>query len=89
MGVLQNLGSRADRVLIGGKMAAEIAERSPLVGVDVLLPVDAVAADSFDPDADTQVVLADQVPEGWLSLDIGPRAREEFAAAIQDYKREE
>ena len=85
VGVLQNLGSRADRVLIGGKMAFQVASQPErLKGVDVLLPVDAVAADSFDPDADTQVVLADQVPEGWLSLDIGPRAREEFAAAIQE-----
>jgi len=84
VGVLQNLGSRADRVLIGGKMAAEIAAQSPLVGVDVLLPVDAVAADRFAPDGETQLVLADQVPEGWFSLDIGPRTRDEFTAAIRE-----
>jgi phosphoglycerate kinase len=83
VGVLQNLGSRADRVLIGGKMASEIAERSPLAEVDVLLPVDAVAADSFAPDAETQLVRADQVPEGWFSLDIGPETREAFSETIR------
>jgi phosphoglycerate kinase len=83
VGVLQKLGSRADRVLIGGKMAVEIAVRSPLEGVDVMLPIDVVAADAFDPDANSQLVLADQVPEGWFSLDIGPRAREAFSHAVR------
>ena len=85
VGVLQNLGSRADRVLIGGKMAAEVAAQPQrLEDVSVLLPIDAVAADAFDPDANTQLVLADEVPEGWFSLDIGPQAREEFAAAVRE-----
>jgi phosphoglycerate kinase len=84
IGVLQSLGSRADRVLIGGKMAVEIAAQSPLKEVDVLLPVDAVAADSFDPEANTQVVRADEVPQGWFSLDIGPESREAFSAAIRE-----
>ena len=80
--VLSNLGSRADEVLIGGKMAAEIAERSPLEGIPVVLPVDAVAADSFDPEARTELVRADSVPDGWLGLDIGPETRADFARRI-------
>jgi phosphoglycerate kinase len=87
IGVLENLGSRADRVLIGGKMAQEIAQRSPFqMGVDLLLPTDAVAADTFSSDAATQVVAADAVPEGWFSLDIGPETREQFAAEIATAK---
>jgi phosphoglycerate kinase len=87
IGVLQNLGSRADSVLIGGKMAQEIAERSPFrMGVDLLLPTDVVAADSFAPDAATQIVAADAAPEGWFSLDIGPATREQFAAEIASAK---
>lgn len=82
LGVLENLGRRADAVLIGGKMAAELASQAPLEGVDVRLPVDVVAADRFDPEAETQTVRADAVPEGWLGLDIGPRTRERFAAEI-------
>src|SRR6185312_3055122 len=80
--VLSNLGSRADEVLIGGKMAAEIAERSPLEGLPVVLPVDAVAADSFDPEARTELVRADSVPDGWFGLDIGPETRADFARRI-------
>jgi phosphoglycerate kinase len=83
LGVLQNLGSRADRVLVGGKMAAEIAAQSPLEGVDVMLPDDVVVADAFDPDANTRLVRADCVPDGWFSLDIGPESRDAFSAAIR------
>jgi phosphoglycerate kinase len=81
--VLSNLGARADEVLIGGKMAAEIAAQSPLGGLPVVLPVDAVAAASFDSDAKTQLVRADSVPAGWLGLDIGPETRAAFAERIR------
>jgi phosphoglycerate kinase len=83
LGVLENLGRRADAVLVGGKMAAELASRVPREGVDLVLPVDVVAAASFDPDAEVETVDADSVPEGWLGLDIGPEARASFAAAIR------
>jgi phosphoglycerate kinase len=82
LGVLRNLGGKADEVLIGGKMAAELASQPPLEGATVLLPVDVVAADRFDPDAQTRIVRADEVPEGWLALDIGPETRTLFRARI-------
>jgi len=82
IGVLENLGGRADDVLIGGKMSAELAAQAPLDGVPVVLPQDVVAASSFDADAETRVVEADQVPDGWLGLDIGPRTRADFARRI-------
>jgi len=83
IGVLENLARRADTLLVGGKMAAEIAQRSPLSGgADVVLPVDVVAAASFDPDAETRVVPFAAVPEGWLDLDIGPATRKVFAERI-------
>ena len=82
LGVLQNLGGRADTVLIGGKMAAELASQAPLEGVNVVLPVDVVAAAAFDPDAEARVVPADEVPDGWLALDIGPATRQLFGARI-------
>jgi phosphoglycerate kinase len=84
VGVLRKLGSKADTVLIGGKMAAEIASQSPLDGVNVELPVDVVAAAAFEPDADAMVVASDQVPDGWLALDIGPETSDLFRARIED-----
>jgi phosphoglycerate kinase len=74
--VLMNLGSRADRVIIGGKMAEDVRAENPF-------PFDVVAADSFAADAATQVAPYDDRPEGWLGLDIGPESREAFAAAIE------
>jgi phosphoglycerate kinase len=82
IGVLESLSRRADAILVGGKMAAEIAAQSPLEGVAPLLPVDVVAAAEFAADAETKVVAADEVPEGWLGLDIGPATRERFAVRI-------
>jgi phosphoglycerate kinase len=83
LGVLQNLGGRADGVLIGGKMAEEIRGQNPL-SFPVLLPVDVVAARAFEEDAEAKVVPYDEVPDGWLGLDIGPESRELFAERIGD-----
>jgi phosphoglycerate kinase len=83
LGVLATLGRRADLVLVGGKMAAELAERPPLSGVRLVLPEDVVAASAFAPDAETRVVPAGAVPEGWFALDIGPATRARFAEAIR------
>jgi len=81
LGVLQNLGGKADAVLVGGKMAEQLREENPL-GFQVELPRDVVAASEFAEDAETQVVPYNALPEGWLGLDIGPETREAFAAEI-------
>jgi len=85
LGVLRNLGGKADTVLVGGKMAEELRDGSPL-GFEVELPVDVVAASEFAEHAETKVVPYDELPEGWLGLDIGPETRERFAAAIAPAK---
>jgi len=81
IGVLENLGSRADAVLIGGKMAEDVRSENPF-SFEAVLPSDVVAADSFDADAATEIVPFDALPEGRLGLDIGPRTREDFAARL-------
>jgi len=81
LGVLENLGGKADAVLVGGKMAEEIRASNPLT-FDVVLPVDVVAAREFAEDAEAKVVPYDALPEGWLGLDIGPETRRLFAARI-------
>ena len=53
-------------------------------GVKLLLPVDTVIADRFAPDADTAVVEAGKIPDGWQGLDIGPRTVEQYCAAVAD-----
>jgi phosphoglycerate kinase len=83
LAVLENLGSRADTVLIGGKMAEQIREENPL-DFDVVLPVDVVGASDFAEDAESGVYPFDGLPDGWLGLDIGPASRERFARAIAD-----
>jgi phosphoglycerate kinase len=82
LGVLANLGARADAVLIGGKMAEELRGENPLP-FEAVLPSDVVAASAFQEDAKTQVTAFDAVPEGWLGLDIGPETRERFADEIR------
>jgi uncharacterized domain 1 len=81
VGVLENLGGRADEVLIGGKMAEDVRTENPF-SFDVVLPTDVVAAASFDADAESQVTAFDSLPDGWLGLDIGPATREDFARRI-------
>jgi phosphoglycerate kinase len=81
IGVLHSLGERADTLLIGGKMAEEVESAEKIV-----LPLDVVAAAAFEPDADAKIVAADQLPEGWLGLDIGPDTRRAFAERIGEAK---
>jgi phosphoglycerate kinase len=83
--VLTNLGSRADRVLIGGKMAEQVREANPFA-FDVLLPADIVAADSFAADAETAITPYDAPPGGWLGLDVGPETCAEFGEVIRGAK---
>jgi phosphoglycerate kinase len=81
LGVLQNLGGKADAVLVGGKMAEQLREGSRLP-FDVELPSDVVAASEFAEDAEARVAPYDDLPDGWLGLDIGPATREAFAQRI-------
>jgi phosphoglycerate kinase len=55
-------------------------------GVEVLLPVDVVAATSASADAGTSVVDATRIPDGLMGLDIGPRTIESFTGALADAK---
>jgi phosphoglycerate kinase len=82
LGVLRNLGGRADTVLVGGKMAEELRDENPL-DFPVELPVDVVAAAAFEEDAESHVAPYDDLPDGWLGLDIGPETRKRFAERVR------
>jgi len=83
LGVLEHLGGRADAVLIGGKMAEQLRGHNSLE-FPVVLPADVVAAAAFEQDADARVTPYDELPDGWLGLDIGPQTRERFANQITE-----
>jgi phosphoglycerate kinase len=56
------------------------------LGDKLLLPVDAVIADKFDAEANTQVVDVDKIPAGWRMLDVGPKTIELYKDALKDAK---
>ncbi|MFN2628735.1 MAG: phosphoglycerate kinase [Gaiellaceae bacterium] len=85
LGVLRQLGGRADTVLVGGKMAEQLRAENPL-DFPVELPTEVVGAAAFEADAEAGVYTYDQLPDGWLGLDIGPRTRERFAGDIRRAK---
>jgi len=68
-------------VLIGGKMAEELRDENPF-DFPVVLPDDVVAASEFAADAERRVTPYDELPEGWLGLDIGPVTQRRFADEI-------
>ena len=61
-----------------------LLERAEQRGVELLLPTDVIAAEAFDADADHRRVSADDMPDGWMGLDIGPETVDRFAAALGD-----
>ena len=64
--------------------ANEMVKKAADKGVKLLLPVDTVIADRFAPDADTAVVKAGQIPDGWEGLDIGPETVKLYCTAVAD-----
>lgn len=64
------------------EFAAQMIDEAKAKGVELLLPVDTIVADSFAADAAAQTVGVDAIPEGWMGLDIGPKTVEAFEKAI-------
>jgi len=62
--------------------AAQVLEQAGRMARKILLPEDLVVARAMEATAETRVVPADQIPEGWLALDIGPKTRQRFRAEI-------
>ncbi|MFI5220373.1 MAG: phosphoglycerate kinase [Bacteroidia bacterium] len=67
-------------------LAKTIIEKAKLTGMQLHLPVDSVAGDKFDKDANTQIVKSDKIPDGWMGMDIGPEACKEYAEVIRQSK---
>lgn len=72
----------ADRV----DYSKEMIEKATAKGVRLLLPVDNIVADKFSADAEPVVTEDQNIPEGYMGLDIGPKTAEIYADAIKDAK---
>ena len=63
-------------------LALEILEKAKAQGVKIHLPLDVVIADEFKKDAKTRVEAIDEIPKGWMGLDIGPKTEIAFSFII-------
>ena len=110
IGVIENLGKKVDKVIIGGgmaftfllamgyevgkslvepdilKFALEIKDHAIAKGIKFYLPVDCVVASSTDPSAETKIVTVQEIPRGWIALDIGPASVKLFSEALANAK---
>jgi phosphoglycerate kinase len=66
--------------------AKNILTEAKAKGVKIHLPVDTIAGDAFDNNANKQTCDTNSIPDGWLGLDIGPKSEEEYSAVIQASK---
>jgi phosphoglycerate kinase len=62
--------------------AKKVMEKAEKLGKEILLPVDIIVADKFDKDANTQIVKADAIPDGWMGLDNGPETTAQQKEAL-------
>ncbi len=67
-------------------LAAELLEKAKAKGVRIHLPVDSTIADRFAADAQTDNCESFNIPEGWMGLDIGTKARNDFREVILSSK---
>jgi phosphoglycerate kinase len=67
-------------------LALELLAKAKAKGVQLILPVDSIAADKFAADANTQAVSNDNIPAGWMGLDIGEKSIAIFSETIEQSK---
>ncbi|MGL6342624.1 MAG: phosphoglycerate kinase [Waterburya sp.] len=66
------------------ELAKSLEAKAKAQGVELLLPTDVVVADNFAPDANAQTVSIENIPDGWMGLDIGPDSIKVFQDALAD-----
>ncbi len=110
IGVIENLGLKVDKVIIGGGMAFtffkamgievgdsmvedemldqahRIRDKAQARGVKFYLPVDCVVATSHKAGAETKIVPVQEIPVGWVAMDIGPASVRLFTEALANAK---
>lgn len=68
-----------DKLDLANEMVAKAAQK----GVKLIIPIDNIVATEYDENAEHKLVRSDDIPDGWMGLDIGPKTRELFANAIK------
>ncbi len=68
-----------DKVDLAKEMLAKAKDK----GVKLLLPIDNLVGDKFDPDCHNMITNGDGIPDGWMGMDIGPKTIELFCNAIR------
>jgi len=68
------------------ELALEILKMAEKKGVEIHLPVDSVIADSFSELANTDITPTDNIPDGWMGLDAGPKTIEQFSNVVSKSK---
>jgi phosphoglycerate kinase len=66
------------------ELAKSLEAKAKEQGVELLLPTDVVVADNFAPDANARTVSINDIPDGWMGLDIGPDSIKVFQDALAD-----
>ena len=69
-----------DKIELAGEMMKTAKEK----GVKFLIPVDNKVGKEYDENTEFQIVNSDEIPDGWMGLDIGPKSQEMFADAVKD-----
>jgi len=67
-------------------VAKEIVAKAKANGVKIVIASDAKIADGFSNDAKSQYVHANEIPDGWMGLDIGPKGEQEFEEVLKASK---
>ncbi|NDW19322.1 phosphoglycerate kinase [Dysgonomonas sp. 216] len=67
-------------------VAKDIIAKAKANNVKMVIASDAKIADAFSNDANSKFVDADQIPDGWMGLDIGPKGEQEFADVLKNSK---
>jgi phosphoglycerate kinase len=67
-------------------MALDLLAKAKTLNVNIHLPVDSIIADQFAADAQTQLADNTHIPDGWMGLDIGPKAVSAFTTVIENAK---
>ncbi|CAM9290137.1 unnamed protein product [Ectocarpus fasciculatus] len=67
-------------------LARDLMSKAEAKGVKMLLPEDVVVADKFSPEAESDTVTVDSIPEEWMGLDVGPKTISAFEDALAPCK---